>query len=97
MVHTFESLGVKIAVDVNSGAVHVLDTPAYDLLSLLDSPMGENCPDDLAARLPYERAVVDGAWAELRGLQEQGLLFTEDDYVDPEAAAALAACTVLGI
>ena len=89
MVHTFESLGVKIAVDVNSGAVHVLDTPAYDLLSLLDSPMGENCPDDLAARLPYERAVVDGAWAELRGLQEQGLLFTEDDYVDPEAAAAL--------
>ena len=89
MVHTFESLGVKIAVDVNSGAVHVLDAPAYDLLSLLDSPMGETCPDNLAARLPYERAVVDGAWAELRGLQEQGLLFTDDDYVDPEAAAAL--------
>ena len=89
MVHTFESLGVKIAVDVNSGAVHVLDAPAYDLLSLLDSPMGETCPDNLAARLPYERAVVDGAWAELRVLQEQGLLFTDDDYVDPEAAAAL--------
>ena len=25
MVHTFQCLGVNIAVDVNSGAVHVLD------------------------------------------------------------------------
>ena len=35
MVHTFTSLGAYIAVDVNSGAVHVLDKTAYDLLCLL--------------------------------------------------------------
>ena len=32
MVHTFSALGCNIAVDVNSGAVHVLDQLSYDLL-----------------------------------------------------------------
>ena len=51
MVHTFTSLGVHIAVDVNSGAVHVLDELTCDLLSalaerdasgaLLDGPLPE--------------------------------------------------------
>ena len=89
MVHTFTSLGVRVAVDVNSGAVHVLDKPAYDLLSLLEGPLGETCPDDVAKKLPYDRAVVEEAWSELLELQREGLLFTEDDYIDPEAAAAM--------
>ena len=89
MVHTFTSLGVRIAVDVNSGAVHVLDKPAYDLLALLDGPMGESCPDEIAAKLSYDRAVVEEAWSELLELQQEGLLFTEDDYIDPAAAAAM--------
>ena len=74
MVHTFTSLGAHIAVDVNSGAVHVLDKTAYDLLCLLSGPMGETCPDEVAAQLPqYDRAAVDGAWAELYALQREGL------------------------
>ena len=39
MVHTFEALGVKLAVDVNSGAVHVLDDLTYRLLPLVEPPM----------------------------------------------------------
>ncbi len=41
------------------------------------------------AQLPYDRAVVEEAWAELLQLQREGLLFTEDDYIDPDAAVAL--------
>lgn len=89
MVHTFTSLGVRVAVDVNSGAVHVLDKPAYDLLSLLDSPLGEACPGEIATQLDYGRSVVDEAWSELLELQRDGLLFTEDDYIDPAAASAM--------
>lgn len=29
------------------------------------------------------------AWEELRGLQDQGLLFSDDEYINPEAAMAL--------
>lgn len=90
MVHTFTSLGAYIAVDVNSGAVHVLDKTAYDLLCLLSGPMEEICPDEVAAQLPqYARAEVNGAWEELLLLQKQGLLFTDDNYIDPSAAALM--------
>ena len=39
MVHTFQCLGVNVAVDVNSGAVHVLDELNYHLLELVEPPM----------------------------------------------------------
>ena len=87
MVHTFEALGVKLAVDVNSGAVHVLDDLTYRLLPLVEPPMAEHCPPELLARLPeYRTEAVEEGWRELAG---NGLLFVEDDYVDPAAATAL--------
>ena len=90
MVHTFTCLGAYIAVDVNSGAVHVLDKTAYDVLSLLDKPMADSCPEELYGQLSaYSREEVDGAWAELLELQKGGLLFTDDDYIDPEAAVLM--------
>ena len=90
MVHTFHCLDANIAVDVNSGAVHVLDQTAYDLLSLLDGPMVEHCPDEVAAQLPqYDRESLNCAWDDLYQLQQQGLLFTDDTYIDPEAAVLM--------
>ncbi len=90
MVHTFRCLDVFVAVDVNSGAVHVLDKTAYDLLSLLDAPMGETCPDEVAKRLlGYGRDAIDSAWQELLELQKEGLLFTEDSYIDPTTATLM--------
>lgn len=90
MVHTFHCLDANIAVDVNSGAVHVLDQTAYDLLSLLDGPMAEHCPDEVVAKLPqYDRESLNCAWEDLYQLQQQGLLFTDDTYIDPEAAVLM--------
>ncbi len=90
MVHTFTALGRYFAADVNSGAVHVLDKLTYDLLSRLDGPMGEEPPEALAAELPqYDMDELREAWGELRVLQEQGLLFTTDEYIDPEKAMEL--------
>lgn len=87
MVHTFISLGVKMAVDVNSGAVHVLDDVAYDLLPLVTSPMGATCPEALCEKLPqHSQMALAGAWSDLKELQDNGLLFVDDDYVDPAAA-----------
>lgn len=89
MVHTFTCLGVHVAVDVNSGAVHVLDDAAFELLSLLDGPMGETCPDEVRQKLSLDRETVEGTWQELRSLQDEGLLFTEDSYIDPAAATLM--------
>ena len=90
MVHTFICLGVPVAVDVNSGAVHVLDRTAYDVLSLLDAPIADTCPQEVFDNLPqYTPAVVDEAWSELLELQKNGLLFTSDNYIDPVAATLM--------
>lgn len=90
MVHTFHCLDANIAVDVNSGAVHVLDQTAYDLLSMLDGPMAEHCPDEVADKLPqYDREALNCAWEDLYHLQQEGLLFTDDSYIDPEAAVLM--------
>ena len=89
MVHTFEALGCNIAVDVNSGAVHVLDKMMYDLLREVESceSMGAHCPQEVKDKLnQYSAEELDECWAELLELQEQGLLFEKDDYVDPNMA-----------
>ena len=97
-VHTFTALGQYLAADVNSGAVHVLDKLTYDLLTLIgEGPVGEGrVPQELAAQLPqYDPAELEDCWQELRELQDAGLLFTTDDYLDPEAAMALPKAAVV--
>ena len=97
-VHTFAALGQYLAADINSGAVHVLDKLTYDLLSSLgEGPIGEGrVPQELVDRLSqYDPAELEEGWQELRVLQNAGLLFTTDDYLDPESAMALPKAAVV--
>lgn len=92
MVHTFTALGQYLVADVNSGAVHVLDPMSYDLLSRVEGEekLGEHCPQDILEALSqYDPSELEETWQELRALQDQGLLFSSDDYLDPEAAMEL--------
>jgi len=90
MVHTFTALGQYLAADVNSGAVHVLDELSYDLLSLVEGPMGEELPAELAEKLPqYDPAELAEVWKELRVLQDNGMLFSDDEYIDRDKAMSL--------
>ncbi|MEG2137647.1 MAG: thioether cross-link-forming SCIFF peptide maturase [Oscillospiraceae bacterium] len=81
MVHTFSVLGVNVAVDVNSGAVHVLDSNAYEALNLLLKTQGDT-PD-----FSVRPAGMGEEWEELKALADEGLLFTKDDYIEPSVAA----------
>lgn len=83
MVHTFTSLGVYVAVDVNSGAVHVLDKSAYDTLNELIASQGQHPNFD------QKPEGVGDAWEDLKELYQEGLLFVEDDYLDPAAAVSM--------
>ncbi len=85
-VHTFEMLGQYIAMDVASGAVHILDKLAYEVVRRLTPPLRETCPAELYAELDATREEIDEAYAELYALYAEGMLFSEDDY---EQIAAL--------
>lgn len=84
MIHLFEALGRKMALDVGSGAVMSLDDIAYDALSLLL----EDRNADIAARLAekYPREEAEETVSELRQLIDEGYLDTPDDYSDVKPA-----------
>ena len=79
-VHTYELLGQYIALDIPSGAVHVLDKLASDLLRQLTPPLSKTCPASVYSALNASASEIDEAYAELYSLYDAGLLFSEDDY-----------------
>lgn len=82
MVHTFYLNGYYIALDVNSGAVHVLDKLCFDLLNKFGDKLPEEFPSDILEELSaeYEREELIEVYSELLELQKAGQLFSEDDY-----------------
>ena len=87
MIHKFYLNGFYIVLDVNSGAVHVVDQLSYELLDGLEAPLPANCPQKIAERLQgtYSDAEIQEAYAELYSLYQNGFLFSSDDY-EPFAA-----------
>ena len=85
MVHVYSLLGYQIAVDVNSGSVHLLDDISYKILNWQNEPMSPNCPVALYDEISgYDKEQITEAWNELYQLQEAGQLFAEDDYLSFE-------------
>lgn len=82
MIHKFYLNGFYIVLDVNSGAVHVVDRLSYELLDDLEAPLPEKCPQQLIDRLQddYSSADIQEAYAELYGLYQNGFLFSADEY-----------------
>ncbi len=81
MVHTFSMEDTFMAVDVHSGAVHVLDKLAYQILNCMDN---NGAVSDIVTceglKEEAGAAAVQEATEELLSLKENGTLFTEDIY-----------------
>ena len=77
MIHQYRSNGYNIVMDINSGAVHIVDDVVYDVLPLLEEKKRE---EDILAVLSgkYSEEAVREALSECRELEEAGVLFTED-------------------
>ena len=83
MIHRYTMKGMYFILDVNSGAVHLVDEVAYAVSGLLTSDMGAQCPPRIFQSLPqYPHAEVGTAYAELYGLYLNGQLFSKDDYLE---------------
>lgn len=83
MIHRYTKNGLNFVLDVNSGAVHVLDDTGYAVSGLIDEKMGEQCPPQLVEALPqYSADAVREAYDELYEMKKAGQLFAADDYID---------------
>ena len=83
MIHRYSKKGINFLLDVNSGAVHVLDDLSYELAGLVDENMGETCPQEIVDKMSqFPQADVIAAYHELYELKKAGQLFADDDYID---------------
>lgn len=80
MVHQYKNNGYNIVLDVNSGAVHIVDEVVYDVLPLFETHTESEMESCLKGRYPVEE--IREAVAEISQLKEAGELFTPDEYED---------------
>ena len=79
MVHQFKNNGYNIVLDVNSGAVHVVDDVVYDVIPFMEKgEPDENIVSSLKEKYGIEE--IEEAVSDCRELKEAGFLFTEDNY-----------------
>ena len=78
MIHQYKSNGYNIVLDVESGAVHLVDDITYDVISLYE----ENSADEIISKLKssYNEDEIRECISEVKELVEDGQLFTEDIY-----------------
>ncbi|MGN0271870.1 MAG: PqqD family peptide modification chaperone, partial [Lachnospiraceae bacterium] len=74
MVHQYINNGYHIVLDVNSGAIHVVDEVVYDVIPLFEKHSSEQIVELLSDR--YTKEELEEAVAEVAQLKEEGSLFT---------------------
>lgn len=79
MIHQYKNNGYNIVMDINSGAVHIVDDVVYDVLPFLDEKKSE---EEIFSALSgkYSEESIREAISDCRELEEAGVLFTEDIY-----------------
>ncbi len=80
MVHQYRNNGYNIVLDVNSGAIHVVDDVTYDVIPMFET----HTADEIVAALKdkYNEEEIKEACAEVNELKENSELFTADEYED---------------
>lgn len=75
-----------MALDVNSGCVHVLDELCYDIIRFLEEnlalPVDENLCRVTDSLTKYKSEDIKEAYEEISTLYKEGVLFSEDEYAN---------------
>ena len=85
MVHQYKNNGYDIVLDVNSGAIHVVDDVTYDVIAYINERSVEQYSKEAlleAVSEKYDRTEVEEALGEVQELIDGEALFTKDTYED---------------
>lgn len=71
---------MNIVLDVNSGAIHIVDDIVYDILEVFEN----NTEDFVVTKLKdkYEEQQIKEGFEEINSLVKEGMLYCEDQYKD---------------
>lgn len=83
MIHAFTRAEMHLVLDTGSGAVHIMDDPAFDLLQTVTEEELKNhkiTSDLTVLKEKYSQQQLDKALDELNSLVQQNLLYSDDSY-----------------
>lgn len=80
MVHTFTECGYNIAVDCASGSVHVVDDVALELIDNYEKAGDDGYLKEVAAKHSVSLEEIKECVDDLKELERQGKLFSEDKF-----------------
>ena len=80
MVHQYKMGGYNIVIDVNSGAIHVVDDMTYDMIEMYESSDKDSIFAEMAKRYPDHKDEIAEVWDEIAELIAAEELFTKDSY-----------------
>jgi uncharacterized protein len=80
VVHQYKNNGYNIVLDVNSGAIHVVDEVTYDVIAAYEKNSKEEIVEKLSGTYPEED--INEAYDEVTELKKNEELFTPDEYED---------------
>lgn len=78
LIHKFEQGGNYFILDVNTGAVHVVDELVYDIIDDSSLKSKEEVLTNLKGK--YEESVIEEAYDEIEELVKEGILYSGDQY-----------------
>ncbi len=78
VVHTYSLNGYNIAIDGNSGSIHVLDNITYEILKD-ENVMPSRVNAQEKVRGKYSAGEIIEAYNEIRSLNDQGMLFSSEN------------------
>ena len=85
MVHTFRECGIDIAVDCESGAIHIVDELVRDVISVYKTLSRDETVATLSQKHGISPAEVEECVDEVAALEKSGGLFAPDAF-RPDAA-----------
>lgn len=90
MVHQYRNNGYNIVLDVNSSSVHIVDDLSYDIIAMYENEDQETITQKVMDKYnkheydkdmgPISKDSIMEVMEEIRTLEEDGVLFTQDIY-----------------
>lgn len=84
MIHRFKNNGYNIVLDTNSGAVHVMDEVAYDIVGMYEESDSDTIVSEITKKHGVSESEVRECIDDIKALAEAGQLFSEDTYENIE-------------
>lgn len=79
-IHKYRQCGLNIVIDINSGAIHIVDDVVYDMLDIYENKSDEEIRKALGDK--YGTQEINEGIAEIKSLVDEEMLYTEDPYKD---------------